>query len=147
MWKENSLCKKIWTLSIPLFFALTSFACAAGLSVKFTNKSGDTISQVVAAPRSTPDAVADSSAAQSVTTEATGPMTVEAQDAGLADQQALAVAQNILAAPVANGANGAVSIARASGACVVDLTFTFASGKSLTIPDMDVCQVDNIVVE
>jgi hypothetical protein len=65
----------------------------------------------------------------------------------LADQQALAVAQNILAAPVANGAKGAVSIARANGACVVDLTFTFASGKTLTIPDMDVCQVDNIVVE
>lgn len=139
--------RKIWTLSIPLFFALASFACAAGLSVKFTNKSGDTISQVVAAPRSTPDAVADSSAAQSVTAEATGPMTIETLDAGLADQQALAVAQNILAAPVANGAKGAVSIAGASGACVVDLAFTFASGKTLTIPDMDVCQVDNIVVE
>lgn len=139
--------RQIWTISIPLFFALTSLASAQNPLVKFTNKSGDAISQVVASPRNSPESVAANPEATSILDETTGAIAVETLDSGQANQQALAVAENILAAPVADGAKGAAPVASTNGECVLDLTFTFASGKTLSIPDMDICQIDNIVIE
>lgn len=56
-------------------------------------------------------------------------------------------AANILAAPIAAGDSGAVTIEAAEGECVFMLTFTFASGKVLERADTDICQADGIVIE
>jgi hypothetical protein len=56
-------------------------------------------------------------------------------------------AQNALAGPIANGSFGTASIPGPTDACVYALTFTFASGKAATRPDMDLCHVSDLVVE
>ena len=55
--------------------------------------------------------------------------------------------QNILAAPIPAGTSGTTSITSASGGCVFSLTLTFASGKVLSRPDIDICLTDSIIVE
>ena len=95
-----------------LFLAVAS-ACAASLSIKFTNMSGDSIAALTATPKG----------ATVVST------------------------QNILASPIASGEFGEVAIEASENACVFNLRFTFASGKTLERPDTDLCQTDSIVVE
>ena len=55
--------------------------------------------------------------------------------------------QSILAAPIADGEAGLATLEAAEGDCVFNLTFTFASGKILERPDMDLCQTDGIMIE
>lgn len=54
---------------------------------------------------------------------------------------------NVLAAPIIAGQPGNLVIEAAEGQCLYDLTFTFASGKSVARPDVDICQTDGIEVD
>ena len=55
--------------------------------------------------------------------------------------------QNVLASPIPNDEPGDAAIEAAEGTCVFDLTFTLASGKTISTPNTDICQTDTIVVE
>jgi hypothetical protein len=58
-----------------------------------------------------------------------------------------ATTERIFEHPIANGDSGEAFFAATAGDCVFTLTFTFASGKSLSRPDTDLCQTDRIVIE
>lgn len=55
--------------------------------------------------------------------------------------------QNILPAPLSSGQAGNASLEVPEGECVFNLTFIFASGKTLERPDTDICQADGILIE
>jgi hypothetical protein len=54
---------------------------------------------------------------------------------------------NILTASISPNSVGQANIATTSASCVFMLNFTFASGKIVTRPDMDICHTTDIIVE
>ena len=54
---------------------------------------------------------------------------------------------NRLSSPIAAGAFATLQFDPGGTACVFDLTFTFASGKTSAQPDTDLCQTDGIVIQ
>jgi hypothetical protein len=72
--------------------------------------------------------------------------TIDAMTATVKDTAEASLA-NLLSAPLGNGEPASISLEAAEGVCVFDLTFAFASGRILAMPDTDLCQTDGIVVE
>jgi hypothetical protein len=54
---------------------------------------------------------------------------------------------NVLTASIANGQPGDITVTSIGGACVFELTFTFADQSTVNRPDSDLCQTDGIIVE
>lgn len=55
--------------------------------------------------------------------------------------------QNLLAVSLATGDEGDIALEATDGDCLFTLSFTFASGKIVNRPDIDVCQTESIAVE
>jgi hypothetical protein len=104
---------RLFLAAFPLFVFLAGTACAANLTIKLDNKSGEVLNSIAATAKGT----------NTIST------------------------QNILSAPVPSGASGTASVTNTPDSCVYTLIFTFASGKSTTRPDMDICHTSNLVVE
>jgi hypothetical protein len=54
---------------------------------------------------------------------------------------------SLLATAIAAGATGTANFTPPAGACVFTVKYTLASGKIITLPDTDLCQTDQIMVE
>jgi hypothetical protein len=55
--------------------------------------------------------------------------------------------ENLLTDSVATGDQGEIALQATDGDCLFTLSFTFASGKTVERPDIDVCQTESIAVE
>ncbi len=56
-------------------------------------------------------------------------------------------AQSLLPASLAAGAKSTISFASPGTACVFTLTYTLGNGKTTTVPDTDLCQTDQIIIQ
>ncbi len=133
---------------LAAFLLMTSATSvfAASLTVNFTNLSGDTISELAATSKESPPPPVQETLE---TPEPLDQENVESSEPPVQDNVELTEppVQNILAAPIAAGDSGAVTIDAADGECIFKLTFTFSSGKVLEREDTDICQTDSIVIE
>ncbi len=127
--------RKAKLLAALLLMYSTTSVSAASLTINFTNQSGDTINELALASKQSPEPPAQDTSESSEPPVQDNPELLEPQ------------VQNILAAPIAAGDSGAVTIEAADGECIFKLTFTFASGKVVERADTDICQADGIVVE
>lgn len=57
------------------------------------------------------------------------------------------IAHMPIAASIASGESGDITVASPAGQCVFNLTFAFADQSSLERPNTDLCQSDSITIE
>jgi hypothetical protein len=145
--EEHGSMRHIFAVAFAALLHVSS-AWADNAALKFTNKSGEAIIQLTALPRATV-AAGDLAAVEAAgdVSSATSMEVADPEQIAVVSEVAAPQPENILNQTVAHNAQGSAPVEIASASCVQDLTFTFASGKTLTIPNMDICQIDNIVVE
>ena len=54
---------------------------------------------------------------------------------------------SLIAAPVAAATQQMITVTPAGADCVFTLTYTLATGKKIIVPDTDICQADQIIVQ
>jgi hypothetical protein len=56
-------------------------------------------------------------------------------------------ATNVISAPLAAAKQVSANLVLPTGVCVFTLVYSLANGKVVTLPDTDLCQTDQIIVE
>lgn len=54
---------------------------------------------------------------------------------------------NLLSGQIAAGQSGAITLEAAENACLYEVTLSFASGRTVVRPDLDVCQTEGLDVD
>lgn len=138
--------RKAMLLAALLLMHSTASGFAASLTINLANQSGDTINELGLTSKESPEPPV-----QDILESSEPPVQDTSESSETPIQENLELSeppvQNILAAPIAAGDSGAVTIEAADGECIFKLTFTFASGKVFERADTDICQTDSIVIE